>query len=122
MLDRVRLSALTPLRPAAALEELAIELEQRLVTLSRVAAGDAAAGAIASLQASERFGWLSAPASTMVQPSPVHTGLFTDPAATLDDLFDQLVAGTDHRDEPGIFDPWGAPPTGPGSHGGSRSG
>jgi len=37
MLDRVRLSALTPLRPAAALEELAIELEQRLVTLSRVA-------------------------------------------------------------------------------------
>jgi len=67
--------------------------------------------------------WLVlAPASTMVQPSPVHTGLCTDPAATLDDLFDQLVAGTDHRDEPGIFDPWGAPPTGPGSHGGSRSG
>ncbi|MDQ6744494.1 MAG: DUF3037 domain-containing protein [Actinomycetota bacterium] len=91
MLDRVRLSALTPLCPAEALEQLAGELEQRLATLSRVAAGDAEAGAIASLPASERFGWLAAPASTMVQPSAVHTGLCSDPAATLDDLFDHLV-------------------------------
>ncbi len=101
---------------------MALTVALRSVTATRYVIPLREGGSLPALVASERFGWLSAPASTMVQPSPVHTGLCTDPAATLDDLFDQLVAGTDHRDEPGIFDPWGAPPTGPGSHGGSRSG
>jgi hypothetical protein len=57
-----------------------------------VAAGDAAAGAVASLPQSERFHWLTAPASTIVQPSPVHTGLTADPAAELDRLFGALVS------------------------------
>lgn len=38
-----------------------------------------------------RFRWLTAPRSTMVQPSPVHSGLSADPAAELTRLFDELV-------------------------------
>ena len=39
----------------------------------------------------ERFRWLTAPRSTIVQPGPVHSGLTTDPAAELTHLFDTLV-------------------------------
>ena len=42
--------------------------------------------AMAAMDRSERFGWLVAPASGLLQPSDVHTGLSADPAATLDDL------------------------------------
>lgn len=59
--------------------------------LARVAAGDPDAGAIARAPQSERFHWLVAPASTLVQPGPVHTGLSADPAALLDRLFARLV-------------------------------
>lgn len=38
-----------------------------------------------------RFGWLSAPRSTVVQPGPVHGGLAADPAAELTRLLDRLV-------------------------------
>jgi hypothetical protein len=38
-----------------------------------------------------RFRWLTAPRSTIVQPSPVHSGLTAHPAAELDRLFDELV-------------------------------
>jgi hypothetical protein len=41
---------------------------------------------------SERFGWLTAASSTIVQPSPIHTGLCADPQAVLDRLFARLVA------------------------------
>ena len=58
----------------------------------RIAAGDPAAGPIAALAPGERFGWLVAPSSTMLQPSSVHTGLCHDPARTLDDLFEDVVA------------------------------
>ena len=44
-----------------------------------------------ALPPSERFGWLVAPASTIIQPSPVHTGLCADPAETLERLFAELV-------------------------------
>jgi hypothetical protein len=63
----------------------------QLDVVERVAAGDGAGGPIASLPQSERFHWLTAPASTVVQPSPVHTGLTADPAAELDRLFAALV-------------------------------
>jgi hypothetical protein len=56
-----------------------------------VAAGDPEAGPIARLEPSERFSWLVAPASTVIQPSPVHTGLCGDPARMLDHLFGRLV-------------------------------
>jgi Protein of unknown function (DUF3037) len=64
-----------------------------LEAIPRIAAGDAAAGPIARLERAERFHWLVAPSSTIVQASAVHTGLTDDPAATLDHLFATLVRG-----------------------------
>ena len=43
------------------------------------------------LEPSERFHWLAAPSSTIIQPSQVHTGLTEDPEATLDKLYAELV-------------------------------
>jgi Protein of unknown function (DUF3037) len=83
-LDERRLAALAPGAPA---EEVRAHLE----ALARAAAGDPDAGAIGALPASERFGWLVAPSSTIIQPSEVHTGLTSDPQATLDALFTELV-------------------------------
>ena len=48
-------------------------------------------GPLAGRPLGERFRWLTAPRSTVVQPGPVHTGLTADPAAELDHLFDTLV-------------------------------
>ena len=83
-LDKRRLAALAP---NARADEVLAHLE----ALTRVAAGDPDAGAIAALPASERFGWLVAPSSTIIQPSEVHTGLTEDPVATLDALFREMV-------------------------------
>jgi len=69
------------------LEAVATQLD----TLTRIAAGDPEAGPIAAQPPSERFHWLVAPASTMIQPSPVHTGVTSDPEATLLRLYEQLV-------------------------------
>jgi hypothetical protein len=68
------------------------EIRPQLATIEAVAAGDPAGGAVARLPQSERFHWLTAPASTIVQPSPVHTGLTDDPARELDRLFAALVS------------------------------
>ncbi len=84
-LDPVRLAALAPQLDAT-------PLRAQLDALVRVAAGDPLAGALAAQPPSERFGWLVAPSSTIVQPSEVHTGLTADPAATLERLFRTLVA------------------------------
>ena len=84
-LDAVRLAALAPDLDAA-------QVRAHLDALARIAAGDPAGGAVARLDASERFGWLVAPSSTIIQPSPVHTGLCEDPEEMLDRLFAELVA------------------------------
>ena len=84
-LDESRLAALGPDVPAAG---LAAHLE----ALVRVAEGARDAGAIAAMPQSERFGWLAAPSSTIVQASGVHTGLCQDPEETLAALFERLVA------------------------------
>lgn len=63
-----------------------------LATIERVAAGASDGGPIAALPASERFHWLTAPSSTIVQSSPVHTGLTSDPAGELEHLFERLVS------------------------------
>ncbi len=84
-LDPARLAALAPSVPAA-------EVREHLAALVRVAEGAEGAGPIAALPASERFGWLAAPSSTIVQASEVHTGLTSDPEATLDALFMRLVS------------------------------
>ncbi|MCW3022460.1 MAG: hypothetical protein JWR30_1782 [Conexibacter sp.] len=84
-LDEPRLKALAPGLDTAA-------LRLHLDGLVRVAAGDPEAGAIAALPQSERFGWLTAASSTIVQPSPIHTGMSDDPDGLLDRLFTRLVA------------------------------
>ena len=83
-LDRSRLAGLSPgCDPEP--------IDRHLEALARVVSGDPAAGRVASLDLSERFNWIAAPASTVVQPSPVHTGMTSDPAARLDRLFERLV-------------------------------
>ena len=85
-LDRAVLASLAPgCDPAEVLDHLE--------AIPRIAAGDPAAGPIARLSRPERFHWLVAPSSTIVQPSAVHTGLTDDPLATLDHLFATLVRG-----------------------------
>jgi Protein of unknown function (DUF3037) len=66
-------------------------LRAHLAALARIARGDDGAGPIAGLPAGERFGWLVAPSSTIIQASQVHSGLCEDPAETLDGLFAELV-------------------------------
>ncbi|MBA3416269.1 MAG: DUF3037 domain-containing protein [Chloroflexia bacterium] len=83
--DEARLRAFAP---GLDLEGVKRHLEE----IERVAAGDPAGSSLARLPATERFGWLVAPASTVIQPGPVHGGASADPAATLADLFAKLVA------------------------------
>jgi Protein of unknown function (DUF3037) len=82
--DEARIRELAPEVDVAA---LSAALHHRAL----VAAGDPAAGSVAALAPSERFGLLVAPASTIVQPGPVHTGLCEDPEATIEQLFSRLV-------------------------------
>ncbi len=84
-LDRERLAAIAPDADVAT-------IEAALVAYARVAEGDPGAGPIAAMDQSERFGWLTAPASTMIQTSPTHTGICDDPQRALDELFGDLVA------------------------------
>jgi len=83
-LDERRLVALAP-------DVSPDTVRPQLEAIVRVAAGDSDGGPMAALPPSERFGWLVAPASTIIQPSPVHTGLCENPQATLADLFAELV-------------------------------
>ena len=69
-----------------------IELLTRYLDVYRgICEGDERAGPIALLSRSERFHWLSAPRSDVLQPSPVHMGLCTDPVQALDDLFRTIL-------------------------------
>ena len=86
-LDRRRLGVLAPELTPASLAEL----ETHLAAWRAVCAGAPGAGPIARLPPSERFHWLVAPRSTMLQTSPVHGGLSEDPASTLRRLFATLV-------------------------------
>jgi hypothetical protein len=83
-LDHARLRALAPDADIA-------EIESHLEALRRVCAGDPDAGPIARLGRSERFHWLTAPRSTVVQVSPVHSGLCADPGQALAHLFQRHV-------------------------------
>ena len=82
--DERRLAALWPaLDPAV--------VRAHLQAIERIAAGDPAGGPIASLDTTARFHWLVAPASTVIQPSKVHTGICDDPEEQLARLFGSLV-------------------------------
>lgn len=63
-------------------------VERHLAALQETCAGAPVKG---ERGRSERFRWLTAPRSTIVQPSPVHTGLTDDPAGELDELLRQMV-------------------------------
>lgn len=83
-LDRARLLALCP---DADVDAIARHLE----AVPRVCAGGKAAGPLGQLSQKERWHWLVAPRSTVVQPGPVHSGLCEDPAAALERLMDRVV-------------------------------
>jgi Protein of unknown function (DUF3037) len=83
-LDEARLASFAP---ELDLEEVRAHLD----ALTRIAAGEEDAGPVARLEQSERFHWLVAPSSTVIQTSPVHTGLCEDPEDTLTGLLDKLV-------------------------------
>jgi len=86
-LDRARLDCFAPWLDDAFVSTV----EDQLLLIPRIAAADPSAGPIAQLDFRERFHWLAAPSSTVLQASPAHTGLCSDPAAQLDKLFAGLV-------------------------------
>ncbi|HWJ34411.1 MAG TPA: DUF3037 domain-containing protein [Steroidobacteraceae bacterium] len=66
-------------------------IKTTLATIPAICAGGALAGDIGRLSARERFHWLVAPRSTMVQTSPVHTGRCKDLQGALDHLMSTMV-------------------------------
>jgi hypothetical protein len=83
-LDPDRLKALDPRADVDA-------VRAHLDAAGSVCAGGPEAGTVGSLPLRERFGFLVAPRSTVVQPSPVHTGLTCDPEAELERLLTSMV-------------------------------
>src|SRR5450759_3123028 len=72
--------------------EIDLELvRQHLEAIPKICAGSPDAGPIARLSLRERFHWLVAPRSTMIQVSPVHAGLCDTPERGLAELFCQIV-------------------------------
>ncbi|SDP20157.1 Protein of unknown function [Mucilaginibacter sp. OK268] len=67
-------------------------LKDNINSFERICHGDKQAGPIAKLDLASRFRWLTATRSTVVQSSKVHPGLLLDAEATLNKLFEQLVA------------------------------
>ncbi|MEX1182743.1 MAG: DUF3037 domain-containing protein [Gemmatimonadota bacterium] len=81
---------------AAALRSLLPDTDTELLArylrcFERICEGGAEAGPIALAPPSERFHWLSAPRSDVLQASPVHMGLCEDPVQTLAQLFDDIA-------------------------------
>ena len=62
-----------------------------LDAVGAVCRGDGSTGAAGLAPMGTRFGFLSAPRSTVVQPGPIHGGLTRDPSAELERLLGTLV-------------------------------
>jgi hypothetical protein len=78
----------------ARVPDVDVELLVRyLDSCRRICSGDAAAGPVALAPPSERFHWLTAPRSDVIQASPVHEGVSPDPARTLGELYAAFVDG-----------------------------
>lgn len=85
--DAERIVALAP--------QLDLELaRQQLELIPAICRG---AGPIGQLERAEVFHWLTSPHSTVIQTSPVHTGLCRDPAAALEQLARRLCVETSHQ-------------------------
>ena len=67
------------------------ELDGYIMAFERISAGGKSGGPIGELPIAERFRWLTATRSTIVQTSHVHPGLCLDAKEMLDSLFIQLV-------------------------------
>lgn len=89
----LRMRALTdPAALRARVPDVDAELLARyLRSWEAVCAGDPTAGPVALAPTSERFQWITAPRSDVLQSSPVHEGLCDDPAWALDELFAAYV-------------------------------
>jgi hypothetical protein len=83
-LDRARVLAVFPGADLALIEE-------HLLAVPRICAGGEGSGPIGKLSRRERFHWLVAPRSTVLQVSPVHSGLCEDPERALGHLMDGMV-------------------------------
>jgi len=83
-LQRERLLALDPSA------DLAL-VESHLEAIPRICRGGPEAGPIGELPQRARFHWLVAPRSTIIQMSPVHSGVHEDPRLALEQLFTKLV-------------------------------
>jgi len=66
-------------------------VQANLDVIPAVCRGGPEAGPIGALPTRNRFRWLVAPRSTIIQPSAVHTGRTSDPAACLEHLMDRVV-------------------------------
>lgn len=83
-LDAARLQALDPTVDLDA-------VRRHLASIGRICAGGEEAGPLGKLSKRERFDWLVAPRSTIIQTSPVHSGRCDDMAATLEHLLATMV-------------------------------
>jgi hypothetical protein len=92
-LDERRLAALFPAADPA-------EVARHLESIARVCAGGDAAGPIGRLPQRARFDWLVAPRSTIVQTSPVHSGLAADLERTIEHLMDRMVRVEEASQQP----------------------
>lgn len=86
-LNTLRLAALAPLSDVE-------EIQRYLALIPRVCGGGSDSGPIGQLSLAERFHWLVAPRSTVIQTSPVHSGLCDDPPAALERLMAAMVYPT----------------------------
>ena len=83
-LDGARLLALAPDLDLAA-------VQSALDAVAAICRGEQAMGAAATASLGQRFGWLAAPKSTVLQPGPIHGGLTRDPDIELAHLVEKLV-------------------------------
>ena len=83
-LDEEKLKCFTP-------ETEAETVREYLDVIPKICAGEKDAGIIGNLTQRERFYYLTAQRSTIIQTSPVHTGLTNDPAGKLENLFKTIV-------------------------------
>jgi Protein of unknown function (DUF3037) len=83
-LDHARLLALSPDLDLAT-------VQQELDDIVQICEGGPQAEPMGQMSQSERFHWLVSPSSTVIQTSPVHTGLSSNPEAALEQLFKTMV-------------------------------
>ncbi len=87
-LDRERILAFLP----SGKKDIDLEeIDSYLKVWQLISAGDPEGGPIAAQDPASRFRWLTAPRSTVIQPSPLHPGLCSDPKEALERMFEKYV-------------------------------